>query len=129
MRSSILITAALAMLIGCASQIMGKYVGQDIREVAISYGPPSNAFDLGDGRRVFQWITETNLTAPGHSATTGTATVVGPTVWMNSQTQITPAQTISQQDVCSYIAKWDQPTNSWLVTEVRIPRGLVASCF
>ena len=122
----LLITLVVA---SCASQIMGKYVGQDIREVAISYGPPSNAFDLGDGQRVFQWISTTSITMPSTSTTTGSATVVGNSVWMNSNTHITSPQTITQKDVCSYIATWDTSKSAWIVSEVRIPKGLVASCF
>ena len=108
---------------------MGKYVGQDIREVAITYGPPSNAFDLGDGRRVFQWITTTKLTTPATVQTTGTVTTTGNTDWLNTNTTISSPQTITQEDVCSYIATWDEAQNAWVVSEVRIPRGLVASCF
>lgn len=114
---------------GCASQIMGKYVGQDIREVALTYGPPSNAFDYSDGQRVFQWISTTSITMPSTSTTTGSATVVGNSVWMNSNTHITSPQTITQKDVCSYIATWDTSKSAWIVSEVRIPKGLVASCF
>ena len=82
----LLITLVVA---SCASQIMGKYVGQDIREVAISYGPPSNAFDLGDGQRVFQWISITSITTPGREQTTGTVTAIGNTAWLHSNTTIT----------------------------------------
>ena len=117
------------MLTSCASQIMGKYVGEDIRDVAISYGPPSNAFDYGDGQRVFQWTSTTSFTTPSQSTTGGSATVVGNTVWMNSNTQISSPKTVSQKDVCSYIATWDESKSAWIVTEVRIPKGLVASCF
>lgn len=127
MRMLLIVFAILA--ISCASQVMGKYVGQDIREVALAYGPPSNAFDYGDGRRVFQWTSTTTYTTPAQSTTSGSATVVGNTVWMNSNTHITGPQTLTQKDVCSYIAVWDETRNAWIVTEIRIPKGLVASCF
>ena len=129
MRCTVALSASTIFIFGCASQIMGKYVGQDIREVAITYGPPSNAFDYGDGRRVFQWTSTTSITTPVTSTTTGSATVVGNSVWMNSNTTISSPQTITQKDVCSYIATWDEPTSAWIVSEVRIPKGLVASCF
>ena len=116
-------------IVSCASQIMGKYVGKDIREVALTYGTPSSAFDFGDGRRVFQWTSTTSFTTPSQSMTTGSATIVGNTVWMNSNTQITSPQTFTQKDVCSYIATWDESKSAWIVTEVKIPKGLVASCF
>ncbi len=124
-----LLVVLMVLVAACASQIMGKYVGQDIREVALSYGPPSNAFDYGDGRRVFQWTSKTTFTTPSQSTSTGSATVVGNTIWMNSNTQISSPQTFSQKDVCSYIATWDESKSAWIVTEVRIPKGVVASCF
>ena len=89
------LTVVIAFAVaGCASQIMGKYVGQDIREVALTYGPPSNSFDYRDGLRVFQWISTTSITMPSTSTTTGSATVVGNSVWMNSNTHITSPQTV-----------------------------------
>jgi len=124
-----LIWFSVILIASCASQIMGKYVGQDVRDVAITYGPPSNAFDLGDGRRVFQWISTTSMTTPGTAQTTATVTIIGNTEWLNSNTTITSPQTITQKDVCSYIATWDEAQSAWIVSEVRIPRGLVASCF
>jgi hypothetical protein len=34
---------------------MKSYVGQDIRDVELAYGPPSNVIDLREGRRAYQW--------------------------------------------------------------------------
>lgn len=42
-------------LAGCASQIMEGFVGKDISEVQLQYGPPINVMDLPDGRKAFQW--------------------------------------------------------------------------
>ena len=125
----ILLWFCVLLFAGCASQIMSKYIGQDIRKVAINYGPPTNSFDLGDGRRVFQWISTTNLTIPGTVQTTGTVTAIGNTEWLNSNSTITSPPSLIQMDVCTYIAIWDEAQNAWIVSEVRIPRGLVASCF
>ena len=47
---------ALSTLIGCASEIMKGYVGRPVQDVMLDYGAPTNAFDMGDGRRAFQWI-------------------------------------------------------------------------
>ncbi|MGO4713497.1 hypothetical protein [Bradyrhizobium sp. 2TAF24] len=64
--------AALALvstllLAGCASDIMKGYVGQPIEAAIADYGPPINSFDLGDGRRAFQWRQVHNDVVPGRS--------------------------------------------------------------
>lgn len=56
---------ALAILAsGCASTIMEGYVGQDITEVMIYYGPPSAVIELPDGRVAFQWEQDYSYTSP-----------------------------------------------------------------
>ncbi|MCB2128806.1 MAG: hypothetical protein KDE03_06935 [Rhodobacteraceae bacterium] len=75
-----------AILSGCASQIMSGYVGRDVTDVVVKYGPPVNAFDLPDGRRAFQWRIDSSYAVPGVTNysgytyggyTTGTATTSG----------------------------------------------------
>lgn len=46
---------ATLFLTGCASQIMDSYVGKDVTEAILDYGPPVNQLDLPDGSRAFQW--------------------------------------------------------------------------
>src|SRR4051812_38102748 len=38
-----------SLLTGCAADTMRTYVGQDIRNVELAYGPPINQIDLGNG--------------------------------------------------------------------------------
>lgn len=70
------------VLSGCASEIMQGYVGRDITDVIVQYGPPSNVFEMPDGRVAFQWSTSTPIIMPttttynvhdgyGYSTTTG----------------------------------------------------------
>jgi hypothetical protein len=47
--------AVIAFLSSCASQIMQSYVGKDIQEAILDYGPPSHEMDMPDGTRAFQW--------------------------------------------------------------------------
>ena len=50
-----LAAGAMAMLImSCTAGQMRTYIGQDIRSVELSYGPPVNQIDLGNGTRAFQ---------------------------------------------------------------------------
>lgn len=52
------------ILAGCASDIMQSYVGKDVTEVVLDYGPPSNVVKLPDGRTAFQWSRTSSYTAP-----------------------------------------------------------------
>ena len=52
----IVVAAVVAFgLAGCATQILSSYVGKDVTEVAMDYGPPSGVMDLPDGSRAFMW--------------------------------------------------------------------------
>ncbi|REF72393.1 hypothetical protein [Paracoccus versutus] len=81
------IVLALVMAVaGCASSIMQSYVGKDITEAAMDYGPPAGVMDLPDGRRAFMWRMTQGTVMPqttNYSAVqsgnwvTGTATTYG----------------------------------------------------
>ena len=43
---------------------MRGYVGKDVTEVALDYGPPHNVLKLPDGRFAFQWNRSASYTAP-----------------------------------------------------------------
>ncbi|WP_254448054.1 hypothetical protein [Ruegeria arenilitoris] len=58
------IAVTILALAGCASEIMKSYVGRDITDVVLDYGPPSNVVKLPDGRTAFQWSFTTSYTAP-----------------------------------------------------------------
>lgn len=74
--------ASCLFLAGCASDIMETFVGKDITEVQLQYGPPINSIAMPDGRKAFQWRFDstammpmtTNYTAYGSgSMVSGTA--------------------------------------------------------
>jgi hypothetical protein len=109
------------LLIACASQIMQRYVGKDVREIVIDYGPPANAFDMGDGRRAFQWVMRNSQTMPVVATTTGTVSAYGNMAWVNSNTTISGGQTINSQCVYTLFARWNEGANGWTVTEFRRP--------
>jgi hypothetical protein len=83
--STVLVIAALS-LAGCATEVMKGFVGHDVTDVIVKYGPPANAFDLPDGRRAFQWRQDSTYFSPGTTTyngttygnhTTGTAVTTG----------------------------------------------------
>lgn len=63
MRNALLMLA-ISLVAGCASEIMQGYVGRDITDVILDYGPPENVLELPDGRTAFQWTDTETYTAP-----------------------------------------------------------------
>ena len=125
--SRILLIFVIAFLSGCASSHMKQYINKDIREIAIDNGPPMNAFDMGDGLRVFQWrwgggtyvIPETN-------SVVGNVLVSGKTAWYSATSIKTGGYTLTSAGcVLSYFALWNKERNAWIVKDYRIPKQLV----
>lgn len=88
--------AALA-LGGCASEIMKGYVGKPVSAVVEDYGMPSGSFQTNPGQRAFVWQMGRSIVIPG--GTTGTATIVGNSIFSTSYTA--PAMVGFHQ--CSYV--------------------------
>lgn len=60
----LLYVAAIALLSGCATEILQGYVGKDITEVVLDYGAPANVLKLPDGRTAFQWNRTSSFVTP-----------------------------------------------------------------
>ena len=108
-------------LAGCASQTMQSYMGKDVREVMLDYGPPANAFDMGDGRRAFQWVIGSSYTMPTTAHTSGTVNTIASTTWVNSNTVITGGQTINSKCVYTLFGRWNEPKQGWSLMEFKKP--------
>lgn len=108
-------------LAGCASQIMEGFVGKDIREAQLSYGPPINAFDMGDGRRAFQWKINSSYTTPVYTTTTGNVTSGGYQNWYSLNSITTGGQTFSTSCIYTLFAKPDPKNKSWIITGFKKP--------
>jgi len=103
-------------LAGCASQIMEGYVGKDVTEAMLDYGPPANVMDLPDGTRAFQWSMTSSGVIP--TTTTYNATAYGNTVVGSTTT--TGGGVYSQQ--CVYTLIGVKNTNkSYTITGYRKP--------
>ena len=120
-RSIPLLLLLVSLMTGCASMIMQSYLGKDIRDVMLDYGPPSNAFDMGDERRAFQWVIDSSYTMPSYATTTGTATTMGYQTWVTSNTAIYGGQTTTSRCVYTLFATWDNVTNGWKIVDFRKP--------
>jgi len=128
------VTLILLFVSGCASQIMQGYVGKDVRDIMLDYGPPANAFDMGDGRRAFQWVIDSSFTTPTYVTTTGAVNTSG-TVntygntsyghansWVNSNSVIHGGQTINSRCIYTLFGVWNEARNGWDVVGFKSPR-------
>ena len=118
--------AVAATLAGCvtASQVLQGYMGRPIQDAVVDYGPPANVFDMGDGRRAFQWsmtrsyqmptTTQTNVNVyapPGGAFINGTAT-----------SRTTGGQVVESTCLYTAFASWDASRNAWIVVGFQKPR-------
>lgn len=122
MRRAILGLLVALTVTGCASQIMKGYVGKPLQEAMVQYGPPQNAFDMGDGRRAFQWSMENSYTTPTFATNSGTAIPIGNSVYWTQNTQISGGQPITQKCVYTLYARWSESAHSWIVEGFAKPR-------
>lgn len=109
------------MLIGCASQIMKTYIGKDVREVMLDYGPPANAIDMGNGKRAFQWVMDSSYTTPTTATTIGAVNTYGSSTWVSSNTTIYGGQTINSRCIYTMFANWSDDSNGWGITGFKSP--------
>ena len=111
------------ILSGCASQIMKSYIGKDVREVAVDYGSPSNAFDMGDGRRAFQWVSTKTNVSPSYATTNANVNYNGyNSAWINSNTTISGGSISTSQCIYTLFAKWNVIAEGWYVVDFREPK-------
>jgi hypothetical protein len=107
-----------ALLIGCAADTMRGYVGQDIRSVELTYGPPINQIDLGNGSRAFQWSKISVDTTPVSAVTTTDKDRTGR---KTTQTQFIGGDQTVTKCLYTFITAWNPPANGWVVTGIRDP--------
>lgn len=113
--------ASAIFVTGCASTIMNSYISKDVREVMLDYGPPSNAFDMGDGRRAFQWVMKSSYVTPVVANTSGNFSAYGNTAWVNSNTTISGGQAVTSSCTYTMLGRWDDSRKGWIITEFRKP--------
>ena len=118
MRSLFTALSAAMLLAGCSSEIMQSYVGHPVQDVLLDYGPPANAFDMPDGRRVFQWVQTTSVTSPAYARTTGYVYNPG---WVDTKTQIYGGQTNTYECIYSLYAQWHDNSSAWIISGLKKP--------
>lgn len=108
--------ALFALLTACAADTMRSYMGQDIRNVELTYGPPVNQIDLGNGSRAFQWAKVSVDTTPVSAVTTTDKDKKGR---KTTQTQFIGGDTTVTR--CLYTFITTRTGDSWIVTGIRQP--------
>ena len=97
---------------------MRSYVGQDIRAVELTYGPPVNQIDLGNGTRAFQWSKVSVDTTPVSAVTTTDKDKKGR---KTTETQFVGGEQTVTRCLYTFIAARNPQANSWTVTGIREP--------
>jgi predicted small secreted protein len=117
-RRTAVLAVALALLASCVADTMRGYVGQDVRQVELAYGPPSNVIDLGNGARAYQWTRISVSTTPASAVTTSSKDKKGRRV---SSTQLIGGQQSTSRCVYTFFTAWSPQQNGWIVTGIRQP--------
>lgn len=111
---------AAAALGGCASSVMGGFVGKPVESVMARYGPPALVFDMPDGRRAFQWRINNGAVIPG--AINSTANIYAPPgslATVTSSTTYMPAQRVER--ACFYTMYARQDRGAWTLVGYEKP--------
>jgi hypothetical protein len=112
------VIAYVVLLTACAADTMQSYVGQDIRNVELAYGPPANQIDLGNGARAFQWSKISVDTTPMTAVSTTDKNKKGR---RTTQTQFIGGDTTVTRCLYTFITAWNPQMNGWVVTGIRQP--------
>jgi hypothetical protein len=118
MKFALTLCVAEALVVGCVADTMRSYVGQDIRAVELTYGPPINQIDLGNETRAFQWSKVSVDTTPLSAVTTTDKDKNGR---KTTDTQFVGGQQTVTRCLYTFITAWNPQGNNWLVTGIRQP--------
>jgi hypothetical protein len=118
MQRVMMVYILVTILTGCVSDTMRNFVGKDLRQVELNYGPPANEIDLGDGTHAFQWTKISVDTTPMSAVTTTEKDRKGR---KTTQTQFIGGEQSVTRCLYTFIAAWNPHANGWIVTGFRQP--------
>jgi hypothetical protein len=118
MERLVLAFVTLITLSGCVANTMRGYIGQDVRQVELAYGPPANVIDLGDGTRAYQWARISTSSTPVSAVTTTTKEKKGR---RTSTTELVGGQTTVTRCLYVFMTAWSPQRNGWIVTGIQPP--------
>ena len=111
---------------GCATKHdkLQAYVGKEIQEAVADYGTPSVAFDMGEGRRDFQWVIASSK-LPSYTISAGALTdptqQLDPAIKMRTVTPMFDGKAIATECLYTMLTRWDEDAKSWIVTGYQKP--------
>jgi hypothetical protein len=115
------LSLAAALLGGCASDIMGGYVGQPVTAAMARYGPPDVTFDLPDGRRAFQWIEVSTSTSEGQATTRTRPDPKHGRDATTTRTEFTPPTTSTSRCHYTMYARYNAAARDWVFDSFEPP--------
>jgi hypothetical protein len=118
MKFCLMVSVIAMLVVGCVADTMRSYVGRDIREVELAYGPPVNQIDMGNGTRAFQWAKISVDTTPVSAVTTTDKDSKGR---KTTQTQFVGGDQSVTKCLYTFITAWNPSGNGWVVTGIREP--------
>jgi hypothetical protein len=127
----ILIVLLPFVMASCASSIMKGYIGKNINEPILDYGPPSNVIELSKTQKAYQWINVSQNTTPvtvnsyGNSYGTANAYSYGNSASAYGNSTYTGTSTVTGGNTynskCVYTLIADKKEKDWIVTSFRKP--------
>jgi hypothetical protein len=127
MLRNILLPILVLIIISCAAshEKLEPYVGQDVQQVVADYGYPNVAFDMGNGRRDFQWTMNMPHSIPAQSISRGARTystdMFDPDVKMTNLVPTSGGQPAAAECTYTMITQWDETKKIWIVTGFQKP--------
>lgn len=114
--AGVVVTAAMAFLSGCASDMMKSYIGQPVESVIIDYGPPIAVLELGQGERAYQWRKISTNVVSGSTSGETRDTRHG------TRYEETTTPGYVQEQECFYTFYARSSGGRWFVTNFRQPK-------
>ena len=123
----ILLLATLIGNAGCGSTHMKKFVGRDVRYIAVEDGPPVHVFDLPEGRRAFQYYWGGGkYVVPKTTTTQGQVQLTGDAAYYSEQKVESGGFVVESQGcLITYLAEWNAVKKGWIVVDISYPKRLV----
>jgi hypothetical protein len=122
-KSSAWVLAAF-LLSACVSTHMKKYIGKDVRYIAVDSGQPVHVFDMPDGKRAFQYYWGGGTyEVPKTTTTDGRVQLVGDSAYYSERKVETGGMIISSPGcLITYFAEWNPTSKGWVVVDISYPR-------
>ena len=123
-----LIFIMVFLITGCGTshEKLTSYVDQDIQQVVSDFGNPNVAFDMGNGRRDFQWTIKQLSARPSQAISRGALTspidMFDPDIGMDTITPMYAGQPVAAECYYTMITQWDDSRKTWIVKNYKKPR-------